>query len=84
MRSKRTLLGVTSLFLMLCLTACSATAPAPQRDLPVASLLADCDEPAPPTERTLGGLVQSVHDYQTALDRCNDDKAALRAWAKPN
>ncbi|WP_442854923.1 Rz1-like lysis system protein LysC [Burkholderia sp. BDU5] len=66
---------------MTCLTACTATAPAPHRDLPAASLLADCAEPDPPSSRTLGGLVQSVHDYQTALDRCNDDKAALRAWA---
>ncbi|CBW74359.1 unnamed protein product [Mycetohabitans rhizoxinica HKI 454] len=82
MRSTQTLIGATCLFLILCLTACMRTAPASYRGLPAASLFADCPELTPPTCRTLGGMVQSILDYQTALDRCNDDKAALRAWAE--
>jgi hypothetical protein len=61
------------------LTACTATGLAP----PSPSLLQECPEPAPPTERTLGGLVQSVLDYQTALDRCNDQLTGLRAYFTP-
>jgi len=45
-------------------------------------LLADCPEPAAPAVRTNGALAQSVLDYQTALDGCNADKAALRAWGE--
>ena len=81
MRSKRILTGLALLFLMTCGTACTAIAPAAQRVLPPSSLLQTCAEPAPPSEHTLGGLVQSIHDYQSALDACNAALAALRAWA---
>ncbi|WP_458250074.1 Rz1-like lysis system protein LysC [Burkholderia cenocepacia] len=49
---------------------------------PATALLQPCAEPAPPTDHTLGGLVQSVHDYQTALDFCNAQLDALRAFFK--
>jgi len=68
------------LFLMLSLTACTQTIV--QRELPPALLLTPCPEPATPTPRTNGALAQSVLDYQNALARCNDDKAALRVWGQ--
>jgi hypothetical protein len=41
-----------------------------------------CVEPDPPTDRTLGGLVQSMRDYQTAIDFCNAQLDALRSFFK--
>ncbi|QYW02348.1 o-spanin [Burkholderia phage Paku] len=75
---KRILTGLALLSLTMFGTACTATAPA----RPAAALLQPCAEPAPPTDHTLGGLVQSVHDYQTALDFCNAQLDALRAFFK--
>jgi hypothetical protein len=49
---------------------------------PPATLLQECPEPEAPTDHSLGGLVQSVHDYQTALDGCNDQLTGLRAFFK--
>ncbi|WP_425129860.1 Rz1-like lysis system protein LysC [Burkholderia vietnamiensis] len=79
MRSHRILSGLALLSLMTCLPACTATAPM----RPAAALLQPCAEPAPPTDHTLGGLVQSVHDYQTALDFCNAQLDGLRALFNP-
>ncbi|WP_422666700.1 Rz1-like lysis system protein LysC [Burkholderia multivorans] len=62
----------------MCGTACTATGPG----RPAASLLQPCDEPAPPSDHTLGGLVQSIHDYQTALDLCNAKLDGLREFFK--
>ncbi len=76
MRSKRTLTGLALLCLTMCGTACTATAPLRPAD----SLLQRCEEPAPPADHTLGGLAQSVHDYQTALDFCNAQLDGLRAF----
>lgn len=78
MRSKLTLTGLALAFPMMCLTACTAIAPAQ----PPAALLQACPEPVPPADHTLGGLVQSVLDYQTALDQCNDKLTGLRAYYK--
>ena len=36
----------------------------------------------PPTDRTLGGLVQSMRDYLTAIDFCNAQLDALRSFFK--
>ncbi|WP_425518334.1 Rz1-like lysis system protein LysC [Paraburkholderia edwinii] len=47
---------------------------------PPQALLQTCKEPGQPSEHTLGGLVQSIHDYQTALDNCNDQLTGLRAF----
>lgn len=81
MRFKRTLIGAASLFLMTCMQACTGIVPAVKQSLPDLTLIQACPEPAPPADHTNGGLVQSILDYQTVLDHCNDDKAALRAWA---
>jgi len=72
--------GVIPLSLMMSLTACTTTVV--ERLTPPETLLADCPAPAPPARRTNGALAQSILDYQTALDRCNDSKAALRVWAR--
>jgi len=80
MRLPQTPIGAMALCLTLFLTGCTKTVV--QRQTPPAMLLAHCPEPAPPSLRTNGALAQSVLDYQTALDRCNDDKAALRAWGQ--
>lgn len=78
MHFNRTLGGLLLLSLTLCGTACTALPPV----LPPPELLADCQEPLPPVERTNAGLAQSVLDYRAALATCNADKTALRAWAK--
>lgn len=62
---------------MLFLTACSAPIPL----APPAEYLKDCPHAEPPEERTNAGLADAVMRGRKALDRCNADKAALRAWA---
>ncbi len=71
------LAGLATLCLTLFLTACSA----PVLLTPPESLLADCAHAAPPTGRTNADLADYVLREQGALDECNTDKAALRAWA---
>ena len=60
---------------MLSLTACSGPQTLPTQ------YLNDCSHAEPPTERTNGAIVDYVRREQKALDVCNSDKAALRAWA---
>ena len=60
---------------MLCLTACSTT-----KEIPT-GLLDDCPHATKPTERTNEALADYVKRERRALDVCNTDKAALRAWA---
>ena len=48
--------------------------------MPPADLLADCPHAPAPTARTNGALAGAVQDERAALDRCNADKAALRAY----
>jgi hypothetical protein len=64
-----------ALLLTLLLAACA------QFQLPPAELLADCQEPAARVT-TNGLLARYALDLRTALRSCNDDKAALREWAK--
>jgi hypothetical protein len=65
---------LSSLFLLL--AGCAApTAPPP------AFLLQDCPAPAI-RARTNGELAATLQDYRYALRACNDDKAALREFAK--
>ncbi|QEP52873.1 putative lambda Rz1-like spanin [Burkholderia phage AMP1] len=83
---KRTVLGLTLLCLTLCGTACSLapkvqTQTIVQKELPPESLLADCAYAPEPSERTNAALAVYVYSARTALDVCNADKAALRAWA---
>lgn len=75
MRLMRTGLGLTLLFLTLCLTACSVTPL-----MPPTNLLADCTHAPAPTARTNGALAGAVQAERAALDRCNADKASLRAY----
>lgn len=66
--------AVACLTLLLC-ASCA------QVQLPPAELLADCQEPAARLS-TNGLLARYALDLRTALRGCNDDKAALREWAK--
>lgn len=77
MPSKRILTGLALAFLTLCTTACS-----PMKVKPPADLLADCPHADAPADRTNGGLADFALRERQALDTCNADKAALRAWAK--
>lgn len=81
MNYKRTLLGLVLLCLTLCGTACAPVVKV-ERLLPPADLLADCAHADEPPERTNAGLGRWLKAEQAALDVCNADKAALRAWAQ--
>ncbi len=81
MNCKRILLGLALLFPTLFGTACTPQVRV-ERLLPPQELLADCEHATAPDERTNAGLVRWLKDEQYAIDVCNADKAALRAWAQ--
>jgi hypothetical protein len=54
----------------------------PRSASPPASLLAPCVGPSAQGLKTNADLVRHVVDLRGALASCNDDKAALRVWAK--
>ncbi len=68
--------------LALVLAGCAHTQP-PQviRELPPAALLEDCPVPVADLA-TNGALVDHILSLRYALRECNNDKAALREWAK--
>ena len=84
MRLSWLLSGLVYLFLLLSLTGCGSTEyiKVRQRDLPPAGLLQDCAEPSPTFVQTNGTLVAYVGELRSALRNCNNDKSALREWAK--
>ncbi|WP_034628614.1 Rz1-like lysis system protein LysC [Desulfocurvibacter africanus] len=75
--------------ILLCLTLCAACSSRPQivpvpvveRVMPPPALAQDTARPTW-TGRTNGDLLEHAIDLGAALDRCNADKAALRAWAQ--
>lgn len=69
-----------SALLALLLAGC-ATAPEIQVLVPPAELLADCPIPMDPIP-TNGDLARRDAARKAALVRCNNDKAALREWAR--
>lgn len=81
MNYKRTLLGLVLLFLTLFGTGCTPQVRV-ERLLPPQELLADCEHATAPEERTNAGLARWLKDEQYALELCNADKTALRAWAQ--
>jgi hypothetical protein len=64
--------------LLACLLVASCAAVSPLAPPP--ELLADCPIPSSPV-RTNGELAEGYSARGFALRACNDDKAALRAWA---
>lgn len=70
--------GVAILALLPLLTGCAERL---VYATPPVELLADCPKPAPVIE-TNGELAQAYVLRGHALDLCNADKAALRAWVK--
>lgn len=82
--TRRLALGLLSLCLLPC-AACSArptivTVPVVERLTPPPELLRETARPRW-TGRTNADLVEYALDLAAALDACNADKAALRAWA---
>lgn len=51
--------------------------------MPPEYLLQDCAEPTANDVTTNGLLLGYVGELRAVLRKCNDDKAALREWAKP-
>lgn len=78
--SRATLIGLAALSLQ----ACGTLSPVvqPQRLLPPMELLADCPVPSRPSEQTNAAIARWLNAYDAALSAYNDDKAALREWAK--
>lgn len=58
------------------IAACSTAHPNKPPDI----LLADCPHAVAPVDRTNAGLARYVQDERHALNACNTDKAALRAF----
>lgn len=75
--SKHIRTGLALLFLAMSGAACTTV----RKINPPSSLLADCPHAAEPAEHVNGALAKWLQDEQHALDACNADKAALRAWA---
>ena len=77
--------GLLCLCLLLSLTGCGSTeyVRVKERDTPPVALLQDCAEPLAADVTTNGLLLGYVGQLRSALRKCNDDKAALREWAKP-
>jgi hypothetical protein len=77
--------GLLCLCLLLSLTGCGSTeyVRVKERDTPPVALLQDCAEPLATDVTTNGLLLGYVGQLRSALRKCNDDKAALREWAKP-
>lgn len=65
----------------LLLAGCSTPPARVLRDLPPQDLLQDCEEPTSPLQ-TNRHLAEHILALRTALRLCNNDKAALREWAK--
>jgi len=73
---------LSKLLLPVCLLAgCASPVPQVIRILPPAELIQDC--PVPQVKlRTNGDMANHIVDLRSALKSCNNDKAALRDWAK--
>ncbi len=66
---------------LMLLTGCGTVQTEYIRELPPASLLEDCQVPQI-VLRTNQDLATHIVDLRGALRACNQDKAALREWAK--
>lgn len=65
---------------LLGLSGCSALQPQVVKLKPPVDLLAVCPTPVVDVTKNQG-LVNGLLAYADALDQCNNDKAALRAWS---
>ena len=60
---------------------CASPTPVVVKLYPPAELLLECEHPTYKT-KTNGDLADGLLAYGGALDKCNIDKASLRAWSK--
>lgn len=68
---------------LLAMAGCASTHAIKVQHIYPEQLFLDC--PTPSVEaRTNGELARTLMDFRSALQTCNDDKAALREWAKGN
>lgn len=81
MRSSERVLAFSVLLIAGIWSAGCTVPPVYIRELPPAVLLEDCEEPAPDVS-TNAGLAQYALRLRSALRMCNNDKEALRDWAK--
>lgn len=65
----------------LLMASCATVAPKSVKVTPPMTFMVDCPEPEVDTA-TNGGLAKGITDLRGALRLCNNDKAALREWAK--
>ena len=73
---------LSRLLLPVCLLAgCASPSPQVIRMLPPVELIQDCSVPQMQV-RTNGDMAVHIVDLRSALKSCNNDKAALRDWAK--
>lgn len=63
------------------LMGCAALTPEVVKQYPPTDLLADCPHPVINVTKNKG-LAEGILAYRDALDKCNNDKAALREWQK--
>lgn len=77
------LAGMTALCLLALLSGCvtTQTVKVPVKVYPPAALMAPCPHPEA-TATTNGELLAYLEDMASALRSCNQDKQALRDWAK--
>lgn len=78
-RLKR-LTGPLLLSLTLLGAGCASTSTVKQ--VPPPALTQDCPTPPPRPLQTNMDLLWVIQDFRLALDLCNADKAALRAWSE--
>jgi hypothetical protein len=62
-------------------TGCATRSPEVAKQYPPTDLLADCPHPVVNVTKNKG-LAEGILAYRQALDKCNNDKAALREWQK--
>lgn len=71
-------LGIFALAMLM--SGCATATPEVVKQYPPTDLLADCQHPVIDVTKNKG-LAEGILAYRAALDKCNNDKAALREWS---
>ena len=86
-RTRSLALGLTSLFLMACLTSCATQQEAPLPQVVRIQIPSDLTDPLPlpPLDGTTNrALVEWVFEGVALIERANADRAAVRALSEPS